>query len=163
MMRKLILSLVFFATMSTASAQKTLLFEKIGTSSRFAYHLGDDIKIRTLKKNLILKSYLWGLTDTTLTIGPRNTVSVTDIGTVYRNHHFPKLMTRFFFIAGAGYLIIDSFNNLINKEQVFIPQTLIISGSLIGISLVLIPAHQTKMKIGIRWKVKILDADVRFD
>lgn len=162
-MRKLILLLVFSGILSVASAQKTLLFEKIGTSSRYAYHLGDNIKIRTLNDNLVLKSYLWHMTDSTLTIGPRTTVAVSDIGAFYRNHHFPKLMSRFFFIAGAGYLIIDSFNNLINKEQVFVPQTLIISGSLIGISLVLIPAHSTKYRIGIKWKIKILDEDVRFD
>lgn len=162
-MKRLTLLLILYTFLSAASAQKTLLFEKVGTSSRYAYHLGDDIKVRTLKQNQVLRSYLWGITDTTLTIGPRNTISIFDIGAFYRNHHFPKLMTRFFFIAGAGYLIIDSFNNLINNEQVFIPQTMIISASLIGVSLVLIPAHQTKTKIGIRWKVKILDADVKFD
>ena len=162
-MKKLVLLLVFFTSLSVSQAQKTLLFEKVGTSSRYAYHLGDDIKIRTIKDKLILKSYLWHLTDTTLTIGPRTTISVTDIDAVYRDHHFPKLMSRFFFIGGAGYLLIDSFNNLINNEQVFESQTLIISASLIGVSLVLIPAHQTKYKVGVRWKVKILDEDIRFD
>jgi hypothetical protein len=162
-MKKLVLLLVFFTSLLVSQAQKTLLIEKVGTSSRYAYHLGDDIKVRTVKDKLILKSYLWHLTDTTLTIGPRTTIPVTDIDAFYRDHHFPKLMSRFFFIAGAGYLLIDSFNNLINNEQVFESQTLIISASLIGISLALIPAHQTKHKIGVRWKVKILDEDIRFD
>lgn len=162
-MKRLLLLMVFSIILLVSQAQKTLLFEKVGTPNRYAYHLGDDIKIRTIKNQVILKSYLWHLTDTTLTIGPRTTIPVTDIDAFYRNHHFPKLMSRFFFIAGAGYLLIDSFNNLINNEQVFMPQTLIISGSLIGVSLVLIPAHQTKYRIGVKWKVKILDEDLKIN
>ena len=159
-MKRLTLLLILYTFLSAASAQKTLLFEKVGTSSRYAYHLGDDIKVRTLKQNQVLRSYLWGITDTTLTIGPRNTISIFDIGAFYRNHHFPKLMTSFFFIAGAGYLIIDSFNNLINKEQVFVPQTMIISASLIGVSMAIILLGQKKCRIGIRWKLKIMDINL---
>jgi len=160
-MKKLILVLIFLTTSAIIlPAQKMIVLEKIGTQRRYGFHLGDNIKIQTLSKHQIVKSYLWALTDSTLTIGPRTTIDASDVGAVYKDFHFPKLMTKFFFIGGAGYLILDSFNNLINKQRVINPQTLIISGSLIGVSLALIPFHQWKYKIGIRWKFKIMDIDL---
>ena len=162
-MRKLILLLVLFAAFSGASAQKTLVLEKIGTSIRYAFHLGDDVKIRTKKQNVIVKSYLWNLTDSSVTIGQRTTIPLSDISAVYKHYYFQKLMTRVLFYAGAGYFILDSFNNLINREQVFVPQTMIISGSLIGASLAIIPLGQKKCRIGIRWKVKILEINLMSD
>jgi hypothetical protein len=159
-MRKLILLLVVFTAFSCAFAQKILVLEKIGTSTRYAFHLGDDVKIRTKKQNVIVKSYLWNLTDSSVTIGPHTIIPLSDISAVYKNYHFPKLITRFLFIAGTGYFILDSFNNLINREQVFVPQTLIISGSLIGASLAIIPLSQKKFRIGIRWKLKIMDINL---
>jgi hypothetical protein len=159
-MRKLILLWVLLTAFSGAFAQKTLILEKIGTSTRYGFHLGDDVKIRTKKQNVIVKSYLWNLTDSSVTIGPRTTIPLSDISAVYKNYHFPKLMTRFLFIAGTGYFVLDAFNNLINNEQVFVPQTMIISASLIGVSLAIIPLSQKKIRIGIRWKLKIIDINL---
>ena len=162
-MKKLITFLLFLLMASAGLAQKTLLFEKAGTKTRYGYHLGDNIKVRTIKQDLLLKSYLWGITDSTVTIGPRTTIQINDIGAFYRQNYFPKLATKLLFIAGAGYLVIDSFNNLINNQQVFLPQTLIISGALIGVSLALIPLHQSKHKIGISWKVKVLEGEIKVE
>ena len=102
-MRKLILPLVIFAVFSGASAQKTLVVEKIGTPTRYAFHLGDDVKIRTKKKNLIVKSYLWNLTDSSVTIGPRTIIPLSDISAVYKHYYFQKLMTRFLFFFPIHY------------------------------------------------------------
>jgi hypothetical protein len=156
-MAKKITIWLLLAFCSTGFAQKTLIVEKIGTSTRYAYHIGDEIKIKTRKDEVVLKNYIWSLADSSLTIGSRTQVQLGDIGAVYKQFHFPKLMTKFFIIAGAGYLIIDSFNNLINKEKVFEPQTMIISASLIGVGVALIPLSQKKCRIGFRWKLKVLD------
>lgn len=159
-MRKLILLLILLVAFSGVFAQKTLVLEKIGTSTRYAFHLGDNVKIRTKKQNVIVKSYLWNLTDSSVTIGPRTTIPLSDISAVYKHYYFQNLMTRILFYAGAGYFILDSFNNLINREQVFVPQTMIISGSLIGVSMAIIPLGQKKYRIGIRWKLKIMDINL---
>jgi hypothetical protein len=159
-MRKLILLLILLVAFSGVFAQKTLVLEKIGTSTRYAFHIGDNVKIRTKKQNVIVKSYLWNLTDSSVTIGPRTTIPLSDISAVYKHYYFQNLMTRILFYAGAGYFILDSFNNLINREQVFVPQTMIISGSLIGVSMAIIPLGQKKYRIGIRWKLKIMDINL---
>jgi hypothetical protein len=159
-MRKVMLLLVILAAFSGASGQKTLVVEKIGTSTRYAFHLGDDVKIQTKKQNKILKSYLWNLTDSSMTIGTRTTIPLSDISAVYKHFHFQSYMTRALFYIGAGYFVLDSFNNLINNEQVFVPQTMIISASIMGVSAAIIPLGQKKCRIGVRWKLKIMDINL---
>jgi len=159
-MRKLIAVLVFMVAFLGVHAQKTLVVEKIGTSTRYAFHLGDDVKVRTKKQDVIVKSYLWALTDSSLTIGPHTVIPASDVSAVYKHFHFQKFMTQAFVYAGAGYLVLDTFNNLINHEQVFVPQTLIISGSLLSVGFAIIPLGQKKCRIGIRWKLKIMDINL---
>lgn len=159
-MKKLVFWLVLQSVVSGTFAQKTLVVEKIGTSTRYAFHLGDKVKIQTKQKNLIVKSFLANITDTSLTIGNHTTVPLSDISAVYKHFHFQTYMTHALFLIGAGYFILDSFNNLINKEQVFVPQTMIISAAFIGLSAAIIPLGQKKCRIGIRWKVKVMDINL---
>ena len=133
------------------------MFSQISQESHILTSNGEP---KTKTKKLIVKSYLWTLTDSSVTIGPRTILPLSDIGAVYKHFYFQKLMTRILLYAGAGYLILDSFNNLINHEQVFVPQTMIISGSLIGASFAIIPLGQKKCRIGIRWKLKIMDINL---
>ncbi|MCX6247966.1 MAG: hypothetical protein NTW10_09545 [Bacteroidetes bacterium] len=159
-MKKLILVLVFLASVNGTFAQLTLVLEKIGTPRRYAFHLGDDMKIQTIKLNQIHKSYLWNLTDSTMTIGPRTVVPLSDVAAVYKNHHFPKIMSKFLIIMGGGYIVLDAFNNIINHDQVFNSQTLIIGGSILLAGVAIIPFWQTKHKIGIKWKLKIMEINL---
>lgn len=160
-MRKFLLLLFLLVSSTGIYAQKTLVLEKIGTPTRYGFHLGDDVKVQTKAKRQILRSYLWAITDSSLTIGPHTTVSLSDISAVYKHYYFPNLMTRVFFYLGAGYLVLDSFNNLINKERIFNPQTLIISGSALCVSCAIIPLSHKKCRIGIKWKLKIMEIDIR--
>jgi hypothetical protein len=159
-MKTLILLLIFTVSFPGAFAQKTLVVEKIGTSTRYVFHLGDNVKIQTKNKHLILKSFLGDISDTSVTIGTHISVPLSDIGAVYKHFHFQTFMTRALFYIGAGYFLLDSFNNLINKEQVFVPQTMIISASFIGLSAAIIPLGQKKCRIGLRWKVKVMDINL---
>jgi hypothetical protein len=98
-MKKLILILILLtSSVIILPAQKMIVLEKIGTQTRYGFRLGDYMKIQTREKKQIVKSYLWALTDSSITIGPRTTIAVSDIGAVYKNFHFPRLMTKFFFI-----------------------------------------------------------------
>jgi hypothetical protein len=159
-MRKLILLVLFLINYSGLYAQKTLVVEKIGTMTRYGFHLGDDVKIQTKTDRLILKSYIWELTDSSVTIGIHHTVPLTDVGAVYKYYHFPNLLTKFFFIAGGGYFVLDSFNNMINKEKIFNPQTFLISCGLVAVGCAIIPLHQKKCRIGIKWRLKVMDINL---
>jgi hypothetical protein len=159
-MKILILTGVLLALSLVAFSQRTLVLEKIGTSRRYAFHLGDDLKVQTIKEKTIHKSYLWNLTDSTMTIGPRTVVPLSDVAAVYKDHHFPKLISKFLLIMGGGYIVLDAFNNLINNKQVFVPQTWYIGGGIMLAGVAIIPFWQTKHKIGIRWKLKIMEINL---
>jgi hypothetical protein len=159
-MRKLIFSLIFLFAFSGAFAQRTLVLEKIGTPKKYVFHTGDYLKVRTKKTDAVVKSYLWAMTDSSLTIGPHTVIQLPDVSAVYKHYYFQKFMTRALLYAGAGYFVLDSFNNLINHQQVFIPQTLIISSSIVGVGLAIMPLGQKKIRIGIRWKLKIMDINL---
>ncbi len=159
-MRNLILLVILLNASLGLSAQQTLVVEKIGTPTRYGFHLGDDVKIQTKADKLILKSYIWALTDSSVTIGIHHTVPLADVGAVYKYYHFPNLLTKFFFIAGGGYFVLDSFNNLINKEKIFNPQTFLISCGLVAVGCAIIPLHQKKCRIGIRWRLKVMDINL---
>lgn len=159
-MKKLITLMLFMIALPGAYAQETLVVEKIGTSTRYAFHLGDNVKIQTRQKKLILKSFLGNINDSSITIGTHTTVPLTDIDAVYKHYHFQTFMTRALFYIGAGYFLLDSFNNLINKDQVFLPRTMIISACFIGVSAAIIPLGQKKCRIGVRWKLKVMDINL---
>jgi hypothetical protein len=159
-MKILILTTVLLGVSLAAFSQRTLVLEKIGTSRRYAFHLGDEVKVLTIKEKSIHKSYLWNLTDSTMTIGPRTVVPLSDVATVYKDHHFPKLMSKFLMIMGGGYIVLDAFNNLINNKQVFVPQTWYIGGGIMLAGVAIIPLWQTKHKIGIHWKLKIMEINL---
>ncbi|MCX6245505.1 MAG: hypothetical protein NTU98_12495 [Bacteroidetes bacterium] len=159
-MKRIFILAFLAASLAGYAQQKTLVVEKIGTSRRYAYRSGDDIKIQTRKDHRILKNYLWISSDTAIIVGVRTMVPLSDIGAVYHPTYLPKLMTNLLLIAGAGYIILDSFNNLINHELVIEQNTLIIGGSLIAAGVLLIPFHQKKCRIGVHWKVKVLDINI---
>jgi hypothetical protein len=159
-MKTFLFSLLAVTCFLSLNGQNTFLVEKIGSSRKYAFHTGDFLKIRTKEKKAIVKSDIYHLTDSSVTIGPKTIIPVSDIGAVYKNYHFPKLMSNFLFIGGAGYIILDAVNNLINNKQVFVPQTLAIGGSIMLVGVAIVPFWQRKIPIGVRWKVKILEINV---
>jgi len=136
--------------------QNILLLEKIGTTKKFSYQVGDYINIKTKAKHLRLKNFLWSVEDSSIMIGTNYTVRFNDIKSVKRDIYFPKLLSKITLVAGAGYIILDVVNNLINGQQVFNPTTLIIGGSLVGVGLVMIPLSQHNINIGFKWKLKVI-------
>jgi len=136
--------------------QNVLMVEKIGTSKKLTYLVGDYINIKTKANKLRLKNFLWSIEDSSIMIGSNHTVCFNDIYSVRKEIYFPKLLSKITLIAGAGYITLDIINNLINGQQVFNPTSLIIGGSLIGVGLVMIPLSQRNIHIGFKWKLKVI-------
>jgi hypothetical protein len=153
-----LLSLVFLLGWEPQklSGQNTLMLEKIGTPKKYTYQVGDFISVKTISKSLRLKNEIWSIEDSTIMIGTNYTVRFDDIKSVRRELYFPKLLSRITLIAGGMIIVLDIVNNLINGIPVFNQTTLIIGGSLIGAGLVLIPLSKRNLKIGYKWKLKVL-------
>jgi len=141
---------------SDVSGQSTLLLEKIGTPKKYTYQIGDFINVKTKTKHLRLKSFLWSIEDSSIMIGTHYTVRFDDIKSVRRDIYFLNLLSKITLVVGATYITLDIVNNLINNRQVLEPTSLVISGSLIGVGLVLIPISHRNIGIGLKWKLKVL-------
>lgn len=160
-MKVLMFIFLFSISAINSAGQKTLLMEKIGTSRKFYYKVNDDIKLKTEPKGLKYKGQITSIFDSSVCvgnyIGREDKIFLSDICFIYRVAYFPRRASQAFLIAGSAYFILDAFNNLINNEQVIDSQTLIIAGSLIGVSLILIPISHPRYAVGLRWKLKVLD------
>jgi hypothetical protein len=158
---RLISSILVFLCTSTF-AQKTLLVEKIGTSRKYYYHMDDKIKLRTITNDSLIKGKLTSIDDSAISVSTGlKAIPVSDIGLVYKQYGFPRRLGIKLGEAGMVYFLIITFNNLINKEQVFTPYTYIITGSCFAGGLISYSLKQHRCKIGDRWKLKILDFTVK--
>jgi hypothetical protein len=144
-----------------SACQKVLLMERMGTSRKFFYHVNDEIRLKPRSGKMIYQGQITSISDSSVNVGNymgrEDKLVLSGIHFVYRTAYAPKRISQIFLIAGSAYYILDTFNNLITHEQVFDPQTMIISASLIGVSLVLMPLSQQRYTIGFKWKLKVLD------
>jgi hypothetical protein len=161
-MKKLLPFLILFLIACHVYPQRTLLIEKIGTSRKYLYHTGDYLKLRVSKQDTLLKGKLWHMGDSVISVEAIRTfdVHVPDIRSVYKQYTFPKKFGRYMGLGSVGIFAIIAFNHLINNEQVFTSDMFIISGSMLGASILSLSLSQKKCKIGNRWKIKVLDISV---
>ena len=161
-MKKILVLLVFVFATGLVQAQKTLLVEKLGTSHRYFYHNGDYLKLRVSKLDTLLKGKLWSVNDSSISVEELRPfdVRLSDIGSVYKQFAFPKKFGRIVGIGSIGIFAIIAFNHLINNEQVFTPDMFIISGSLLGASIISLSLKEKRCNTRKGWKVKVLDINV---
>ena len=159
-MKKYFLFIFALLVACSSLCQNVLVLHKITSTKKYFYMPGDYIRLKTKTGNLKLNNFIGTIGDSSFQVGNKYNVKLDEVKTITRKIHGVALLSKLLMIAGGGYLLIDSFNRLINNEQVFYPQTLIISGSFIAAGLVLIPVANRQYHIGLKWKLKILDASV---
>lgn len=160
---KNIFALTFFGLVTwNATAQKTLVVEKIGTGRRYCYHVGDMLKLRVSSDDTLLKGRLWAMTDSVITLSGLRPIDIrlADVSAVYKQFRFPKKLGGYLVIGGLGIFTIIAANHLLNDEQVFTTDMYIISGSMIGAGLASLLLSEKKCRIGSRWKIKVLNANI---
>ena len=137
-------------------AQNTLLLDKVGYGKRFYYRLDDFIRLKT-KKGFVYRDYLNAIYDSSILVGAQYDIDLKDIVYVERDHRFLKKLGKYTFAAGALYIIITSINALANNEQVFTPTNLIIGGAVMASGGIMIPLSRHRYKIGLTWKLKVIN------
>jgi hypothetical protein len=161
-MKKIFVLLVFYLVTGCLFAQKTLMVEKIGTTRKYFYHAGDYLKLRVTTKDTLLKGKLWSIHDSLISVSELRPfdVRLKDIGSVYKTFAFPRKFARNVSIASGAIFVIIAFNHLINNEQVFTPDMFILSGSLLGVSLISWSLSEKRCNTSKGWKVKVLNINV---
>jgi len=156
----LIILLIFSIS---AIAQKTLLVEKIGKSSKYYYHIGANIKLKLFSNKNVMKGEITGIRDSSITISSikSDDVSLKEIKCVFKQFAFPRKFAIKSSEFGFVIFLVMVANNLINNSQVFTPYVFIVSGSFLGGGLISLMLSEKRCKIGDRWKVKILNGNLK--
>jgi hypothetical protein len=162
MKKKLVFLFVCLLIAAQLFPQRTFLVEKIGTSTRYAFHTDDRLKLRVSREDTLLKGRLLAIGDSEITLsGFRpHRVMLTGIGSVYKQFYFPRKLGYYLAIGSAGIFGIITINHLLNNEQVFTPDMFILTGSLAAGSLISFYLSERRCRIGVRWKIKILDVAI---
>ena len=151
---------ILFVIFSDCSiAQKTLLVEKTGKSAKYYYHVGDKIKLTTQSNKTVYKGVISEIRDSSITISSisSDVISINDITCVYKQFpHVRKLGIRLGEFGVVIFLVMVA-NNLITNSQVFTQYVFIVSGSFLGAGLISFALSERACKMGVRWKVKVLD------
>jgi hypothetical protein len=159
-MNRTLLFLILLFILKASPGQNTLLVEKVGTGKRYAYHTGDFLKLKTQSARLVLKSFIWDITDTSVMIGRHHNVPLDDIRVVYKKFVFPNRFGNYLLAAGGVYFVITTLNCLINNEPPFPPYNLIITGSFLMVGSILKLVSVKPIHTGLHWKVKVLEIPV---
>ena len=152
-----ILLLIFMTFLRPlAFSQHYLLIEKPGKIKHFLYKTGDPILLKTSLNKKTLVGEINTIDPAFLVIGYDQKVDLDKIHAVLKPNFFPPLFSHLTRAAGIGYFVIDVVNNLINGDRVFVPETMIISTGLVGVSFLFNPFRNRKLEIGKPWRINIL-------
>lgn len=151
--------LLLFLSSVLSFGQKTLLVEKIGRKAKYFYHVGDKMKIKTLKDKTIYKGVLSEIRDSSITISSISSdfIDLKDIVCVYKQYPSTRRIGFYFIEFGGVIFLVITANNLITNSQVFTQYSFIVSGSFIAAGLMTLALSEKLCKIGTRWKIKILE------
>lgn len=162
MVRLLCLVVMMFLA-SVTFAQKTILVEKVGTSRRFFLHEGDFLKIKAVNPDTTIEGTIFSIGDSTVAISGWKTMifPVRNIKSVYKTFHFPAKISRVAGIGGIVFFGVITLNHLFNNEQVFTRDMIILSATFFAISGISYMLSYKWYQIGDRWKIKILEGNIR--
>ncbi len=158
MARSLVIPVLLILLALPAWGQGILILENTSTLKNLKYYPGDDVILSISgEKGKIFDSVI-GIEDSLITLAEAGEVEFSRIEAFYTANWLVRTVRGLTFIGGTAYLALDSFNRLINKEgPVFQEETLLISGALVGFSFALIPLSYRKMKLGDKWKLRMID------
>ncbi|MCX6285320.1 MAG: hypothetical protein NTW31_13930 [Bacteroidetes bacterium] len=160
---KILIFWSFILLLSTeALPQKTLLLEKVGARRKFFFKAEDKFMLRTYKPDTLLRGRLWDIADNDIILQTYIplTIQYPNIKYVYQNYTFPLKFGVYCMAFGGVTAIAITINHLLNNEQVFTPDMAYLCLPFIGAGIISISLSRERMKIGPRWKLKVLDMPV---
>ena len=162
LLKSLVFWSFFILFISEALPQKTLLLEKIGTKRKFFFREEDKFMLRTAKPDTFLAGHLWEINGNTITLQTYIPVTVQydNIRFVYKDYKFPKKFGLYCIIFSGVTFTVITINHLLNNEQVFTPDMAYLTLPFLAAGILSISLSRERMKIGLRWKLKVLDMPV---
>jgi len=140
-------------------SQNMLLLSRTGKYKNYKFYEGDQIhvKIKTDTADLQVRGVLYAIYDSSIILNYDNIILMKDIMVVYRPRWWAKILSYSAIAGGVGYLALDVFNRAINHDDpILLQETLVTSGIIIGVGLLLIPFREHWYKVGEKWEFKAL-------
>jgi len=153
-----IIILFFFAGLLVQS-QNMLLLSRTGKYKNYKFYEGDQIhiKIKTDTADLQVRGVLNVIYDSSIIVNYDNVILTKDIITVYRPRWWARILSYSAIAGGVGYLALDVFNRAINQDDpILLQETLVTSGIIIGVGLLLIPFREHWYIVGEKWTLQAL-------
>lgn len=157
----LIWTILLVLLIQTVDAQKVILLQKPGNTTRFLYTAGDKIIVRIGDPEFGVSGEITSIDDSSCTINRNYTFQLSKVREVNIKRPFLSSAWRMMFLAGGVYAAGSMFNRAINHDDPLIDNTIpVVSGSFVvlGITSYLLRNKHCKMERG--WKLKVLDYDI---
>lgn len=156
-MRCLIIGILLLC-LSSVSAQKVLVLEKVGTGRYFTFREGDEIRLCTRIGSFHIREDITRITDSSITVRGEYSIALSDIlyiEKIYRNRKANGLRM----VVGGGILLsITCINNISHNNPVIDPVFLLTSAGIASSGLIWYSLGKRKYRIGEHWKLKVLEA-----
>ena len=139
-------------------AQSLLVVEKLNADVKnLKFKTGDRIILKS-NKNEKIHGYITKIEDSTLTINYRS-VPFKEISAIYSERVILRVLYSVGIRSSGAYIVVDSFNNLINNESPVIKTaSLKASGIMMGIGLLSGAFKYKKHLVGKdKWRLKVLN------
>ena len=156
-----ICTLLLFFIYQPVSAQKVILLQHVGTSTRFFYQTGDKIMVRMGEPEFTVYGEITYIDDSVCTVNRNYTFQLSKVHEVIRVRHFLNASWKTLYVVAGVYFAGSLINRAINDEEPLIDNTVpIVCGSFIvlGTASYIFRLRHCKMKNN--WHLKVLDYDI---
>jgi hypothetical protein len=162
LLKRIVFLSVILILWTEALPQKILLLEKIGTKRKFFFHEGDKFMLRTVKPDTFLAGHLWDIKEKNITLQTYIpvTVQLENIRFVYKDYRFAKKFGIYCIIFSGITFGAITLDHLFNHQQVFTPDLAYYTLPFLGAGILSLSLSRERMKIGLKWKLKLLDMPV---
>jgi len=143
-------------------SQNTLMLEKLGTRRKFFFHAEDKFMLKTIKPDTFLNGHIWDIGDKQMVLQTYIPITIPyeNIKYVYKDYKFPMKFGIYCCIFSGVTFCVISINHLLNNEQVFTPDMAYLTLPFLGVGIISISCSRERMKLGYKWKLKVMDMPV---
>jgi hypothetical protein len=162
-MKKIIIAALFLlAPLIPVLSQNILVMEKAGFKKNYKYNQGDKIMLKT-KDSVNVKGMITTISDTSIVLDFYTEIKLRNIIQVNRTRWGISILSKALLIGGAGLVIVEAVNGVINGTGIN-TNVLYIGAGAAAAGALLYPFDKSRYTIGPdKWKLKVLQIEKNFE
>ncbi len=147
----------------SAFSQKYLVVEKLGTRKRYEYQVGQEITYKLKTEDFYRTDVITQLETNVIAFGfgfySFEQIEAVNIGRKPRRGVDASKFSPFLLLGGAGYFLLDQFNNsVINGNKLSINDNVLRTSSvLVGLGALPLVLKKRRVKLKRNWRLRLVD------